>query len=213
MNQPPALPETKRECSIHLREAKREVRELVAASYLYQQRDRERKCKLQQFEISGGDKANNHVRLLRRLQQAEEIKAMIAKIRTARTRDQRKGVTSIEIAVHPESDPKTWTDWKVIDVPSEVVEHLQRRNRAHFGQAHGTPFTIPPLSTDLVSVAICKVRKTYSAGDTMILPSSRRAYGSLSNISNRSTRLLRIRLILLSVRRNSLVSLKCGTKT
>ena len=74
---------------------------------------------------------------------------MMATIRGARTKGQRKGVTSIEIPVHPESDPKTCTEWRVIDVPSEVVGHLQRRNRIHFGQAHGTPFTIPPLSTDL----------------------------------------------------------------
>jgi hypothetical protein len=83
------------------------------------------------------------------LQRAEEIKAMMAKILTARKRGQQKGVTLIEIPVHPKSDPKTCTEWKVLDVPSEMVEHLQRRNRAHFGQAHGTPFTIPPLSTDL----------------------------------------------------------------
>jgi hypothetical protein len=29
------------------------------------------------------------------------------------------------------------------------VENLQRRNRQHFGQAHGTPFTVDPLAEDL----------------------------------------------------------------
>lgn len=34
--------------------------------------------------------------------------------------------------------------------PPEVVRHcLQEQNRHHFGQAHGTPFTIPPLSDQL----------------------------------------------------------------
>ena len=130
LNEPMVLPVTRREASIQLREAKRTVRELVAESY--QQRDRERKNKLQQLELSGGAKAINQARILHRVQRAEEIKAMMAKIRTARTQSQRRGVTSIEIPVHPDSDPKTCTEWKVIDVPSEVVEQLQKRNREHF---------------------------------------------------------------------------------
>jgi hypothetical protein len=30
-----------------------------------------------------------------------------------------------------------------------MLQHLQQRNRSHFGQAHGTPFTIPPLVDNL----------------------------------------------------------------
>jgi hypothetical protein len=30
-----------------------------------------------------------------------------------------------------------------------VVEKLRNRNHSHFGQAQGTPFTVPPLSEDL----------------------------------------------------------------
>jgi hypothetical protein len=30
-----------------------------------------------------------------------------------------------------------------------MVEKLHDRNRSHFGQAQGTPFTVPPLSEDL----------------------------------------------------------------
>jgi hypothetical protein len=37
----------------------------------------------------------------------------------------------------------------MIDIPSEIVENLQKRNRRHFGQAQGSPFTIDPLATDL----------------------------------------------------------------
>ncbi len=50
--------------------------------------------------------------------------------------------------MHPEADPKSCTDWRVIDVPSEIVEHLQTRNQQHFGQAHGTPFTVNTLASD-----------------------------------------------------------------
>ena len=36
-----------------------------------------------------------------------------------------------------------------MDVPSEVLQHMQQRNREHFRQAHCTPFTVPPLSEHL----------------------------------------------------------------
>jgi hypothetical protein len=38
---------------------------------------------------------------------------------------------------------------EVIDVPTDILNQLQQRNQKHFGQAKGTPFTIPPLSDDL----------------------------------------------------------------
>ena len=58
-------------------------------------------------------------------------------------------MTRIEIPLHPSKDPKSSTEWSVIDVPSEIVSNLQRRNRLHFGQAHGTPFTVSPLKKRL----------------------------------------------------------------
>ena len=147
LNQPMELPRTKQDCCNRLREAKREVKEIVAASY--QQRDRERKQRILQLEMSGMARDATHARQLRRIQKAEEIKALMSTIRNARTSNQRRGVTSIEIPVHPDSDPKTWTEWQIIEVPTDVITHLQNRNRLHFSQAHGTPFTVPPLSERL----------------------------------------------------------------
>ena len=141
LNEPMELPRTKRECCTLLRAARREVKEIVAASY--QQRDRERKQRIIQLEMSGMVRDATHARLLRRLQKAEEIKALMLTIRNARTRSQHRGVTSIEIPVHPDTDPKTCTEWQIVEVPTEVITHLQNRNRHHFRQAHGTPFTIP----------------------------------------------------------------------
>ena len=46
-------------------------------------------------------------------------------------------------------DPKKCTEWKFVDIPSEIVRQLQHRKSKHFGQAHDTPFTIPPLSDHL----------------------------------------------------------------
>jgi hypothetical protein len=46
-------------------------------------------------------------------------------------------------------DPKTATEWKTITDPFEIEHYLMLRNRMHFGQAQGTPFTVPPLSDRL----------------------------------------------------------------
>lgn len=80
---------------------------------------------------------------------AEDLKQLFSKIRYLRNNRRRAGVTRIEIPSHPDEDPKTCTEWTQIDVPTEIVYHLQQRNQHHFGQAHSTPFTVPPLSTDL----------------------------------------------------------------
>jgi hypothetical protein len=37
--------------------------------------------------------------------------------------------------------------WQQIFNPEQIASILQARNQAHFRQAKGTPFTIPPLST------------------------------------------------------------------
>ena len=59
------------------------------------------------------------------------------------------GLTRIEIPLDPGVDPKQCTEWQMIDIPSDVLHHLQERYRRHFGQAYGTPFTVSPLADDL----------------------------------------------------------------
>ena len=36
--------------------------------------------------------------------------------------------------------------WRKVKMPAEILHYLTLRNRRHFGQAHNTPFTVPPLS-------------------------------------------------------------------
>eukprot|EP00957_Ditylum_brightwellii_P155784 11860194-Ditylum_brightwellii.AAC.1 len=43
-------------------------------------------------------------------------------------------------------DPKKEETWHIINLPEEILHYLTVRNKCHFGQAHGTPFTIPLLS-------------------------------------------------------------------
>eukprot|EP00957_Ditylum_brightwellii_P092169 7017075-Ditylum_brightwellii.AAC.1 len=45
-------------------------------------------------------------------------------------------------------NPKTANYWRTVDTPKEVAFYLKLRNCLHFGQAKGTPFTVPPLSEE-----------------------------------------------------------------
>jgi hypothetical protein len=137
------LPESKEHCKQQLRNVQAEIKTIVAESDL--RRDQEREAQIQELEQSAITADKQHAKLLRRLMRNEKVKRVSEKIKAAREKGQRQGVTGIEIPRSPSTDPKTCTDWQTIDVPSEIVENLQRRNRQHFGQAQGTPFTVAPL--------------------------------------------------------------------
>ena len=141
------LPQTIEECSRSLRQAKQLVKEIVTEST--ERRDAELQQRIQSLETSAHLHDRDTASALRKLKKAESLKLLFRKLRYARAPNKRQGVTSIEIPLHPMTNPKHCTEWRQIDVPSEVLEHIQQRNREHFGQAHGTPFTIPPLSEHL----------------------------------------------------------------
>ena len=141
------LPQTKIDCVQMLRRARSEVKRIVENSF--KQRDEERSERIRALEDSNQKSDKKHATLLRRLRRAEAIKQLFDKLKYARTRGVRQGITMIEIPRHYGTDPKICTDWQTIEVPTEIVHHLQQRNQKHFSQAHGSPFTIPPLATDI----------------------------------------------------------------
>jgi len=52
---------------------------------------------------------------------------------------------------HQAIDSIHWKPNKIIDTnnPQEMDKHLLAYSKTHFGQAHGSPYTVPPLSTPL----------------------------------------------------------------
>ena len=46
-------------------------------------------------------------------------------------------------------DPKQCRSWKTVTNPEEIEYYLQLRNKSHFGQAQGTPFTESPFVNSL----------------------------------------------------------------
>ena len=136
-------PTTVAECSQLLRKASRDVYHIVEEHH--QHRETERNIQIATLEATGKPADNNHARILRILKKAESIQMMFKKLRNQLNPAERQSVTRVEVPVNEQEDPKQCQHWKVVDIPSEVLEHLQRRNRKHFGQAYGTPFTIEPL--------------------------------------------------------------------
>ena len=141
------LPQTREDCVHMLRTAKAEVKRLVDESY--RRREQERNDRIHALEGSSRRSDKRTAQILRRLRRAEALKQLFDKLKFARTKNARRGITMIEIPCHEGDDPKTCTDWQIIDVPTSIVHHLQQRNRKHFSQAQGTPFTTDPLSSDL----------------------------------------------------------------
>eukprot|EP00957_Ditylum_brightwellii_P069636 5288854-Ditylum_brightwellii.AAC.1 len=45
-------------------------------------------------------------------------------------------------------NPKEAHHWRTVETPQEIAFYLKLINRLHFGQAKGTPFTIPPLEEE-----------------------------------------------------------------
>jgi hypothetical protein len=115
----------------------------------FERRDDERKRSLCIFDMSAAKVDKESAAQLRRIQKAEDLKELYTMMNRMRNDRERTGVTRIKISKHPTMNPKSRMEWIHVDVPTEVLMHLQKRNQAHFGQAHGSPFTIPPLSDHL----------------------------------------------------------------
>ena len=141
------LPSNKVSSMNALKEARQLVATIVKDSF--SQRDTEFRSRIQAFEASGSAIDRRHAQVLRQMIHKERKRQMFRKLKSMRNPvGITSGVTRIEIPVPEDQDPKSCNQWQTIDIPSDVLMHLQTRNRRHFGQAHGTPFTIPPLSED-----------------------------------------------------------------
>eukprot|EP00957_Ditylum_brightwellii_P048816 3703764-Ditylum_brightwellii.AAC.1 len=45
-------------------------------------------------------------------------------------------------------NPKGAQHWRTVKTPQEIAFYLKLRSRLHFGQAKGTPFTVPLLEEE-----------------------------------------------------------------
>ena len=96
---------------------------------------------------------------LKQLRHQEQTNIMWRSISRAKGESRSNGIVNLEIpSSWPSNDsgfndsienPKQCNQWKQIQTPKAIEFYLRKRNQIHFGQAHGTPFTVPPLSVAL----------------------------------------------------------------
>lgn len=134
-------------CSKALRLAQKELKdvkknhEILRQQFLYER----------QIELSDDPKQKVNKEIVQRIQRAEEKRLSHARIKAAITERITGGLTHIIVPKghQPEDypyEPDTVTEWEKIYDPKLIEQHLLARNKAHFSQAQGTPFTIPPLN-------------------------------------------------------------------
>ena len=83
---------------------------------------------------------------LKRLRLCEDLARTYAKCAKARGKVKTSGFSYIEVPQDPTANPKKTKAWRLVDTPKEIKKYLTERNQKHFGQAQGTPWTVPPLA-------------------------------------------------------------------
>jgi hypothetical protein len=142
-----SLPTSMRECSTLLRHTKAEIKEIVLLRF--QRREQERQQMIESLMFQGQDGTRSTLRSLGICKKSEAIKQLFQKLKSLWLIWQKSGVTCIKIPSPPTADPEMCTTWVQIDTPKEVARHLSERYWQHFGQAADSPFTTPPLSSQL----------------------------------------------------------------
>jgi hypothetical protein len=132
----------------NLRKAQKEVREVEQkANSLREDHLREL---LTEAELNGGEKEVQ--RRLKILIRAQKQKHHFQRLKSILKPKSAGGLTYILV---PENfntenypyDPSDVMSWEVIHDQTAIQHFIQKRNMTHFGQAHGSPFTVPPLNS------------------------------------------------------------------
>jgi len=107
---------------------------------------REAQAKRKEFldtllQAAKATKNKDRKKLILGLKRAEETRRCFSTVRQLLNPNTPGGLT--HLLVPTTDNPSTW---HTIHDPAEMERHLLERSRVHFRQAHGTPFTRPPLS-------------------------------------------------------------------
>jgi hypothetical protein len=135
-----------------LRELRSTIKVIRSKSFSYREKDaltRLSACS----RLGHSDEAKFMKAILEKEKQAQRW----ARIGRMKGTQRGKGISSLQIpASWPATEagflsdtlenPKTCSSWKTVETPSDIEFYIRMRNRQHFGQAQGTPFTNTPLS-------------------------------------------------------------------
>jgi hypothetical protein len=135
MTSVPTTPSDHCDCHLRLKVVQAKIRKLRAEAA---QKRREFLARRVNFECGADEEKANRIRAM--IQKPEDLREVCRKIRHVVKPGQASGLQTVLVPVdHP--DPKKATVWKTIDDPQKVVAVLQARNKKHFREAAGTPFT------------------------------------------------------------------------
>jgi hypothetical protein len=136
------VPTTAAECSTAVKEAKKQVKEIIARSFSTRESERDKQIAELEAEAEStktSKEKQKKLTILRILKKAEAIKKLFQKLQILRNTRQRGGITRLEVPTNPHDDPRKCNHWKVIDVPTEILNSLQQRNRQTFWSSKRHP--------------------------------------------------------------------------
>jgi hypothetical protein len=133
-----------------LRDAQKRVRELTRKANELQQNHL--KDLIQQAEENLDEK--QYQKRLRQIQQAQARQQNFRRLRSIIKPTQSGGLSYVIVPkdFSPDQypyDPDGVREWEQVHDANDLQEYIQKRNITHFGQAHGTPFTILPLAEQI----------------------------------------------------------------
>lgn len=121
-------------------------------------RQEELSTKIQEAQLSNDKQREKALRSIKKVETGRNTYRIL---RAMRSKQRNSSIDKIEVpaswpSMHESpldltqlEDPKTCQDWRTVTDPQELEYYLIMRNRLHFGQAEGTPFTINPLHDDI----------------------------------------------------------------
>jgi hypothetical protein len=94
---------------------------------------------------------DTYKRRLENIKRAHERQQHYRRIRAILKPAQKRGLSHVLVPkdFNPDTypyDPENVVQWEPIHEQTELQNFIQKRNITHFGQAHGTPFTVEPLN-------------------------------------------------------------------
>jgi hypothetical protein len=151
------LPATKHLSQAALQKAREDLQETTQSSF--EARQQELEDIIHKASANGAKDIQKRISSLKKAEAACKTYKIIKSMRASHGANQR--IDRVEIpaswpspeqevrSLHTLEDPKTCTVWKEISEPSELEYYIMLRNRLHFGQAEGTPFTTQPLKESI----------------------------------------------------------------
>ena len=127
-------PTTHRQAQKFLREAQKHLKEVKMNAQKL--RDSHLEDRIARYNLVGDEhksKAINHIK------RVETLKRTYKKIRSLKQGRSKSHFNHLIISQDNQD--------QVITDPDDIIKHLIDRNQKHFGQAQGTPFSIPPLNS------------------------------------------------------------------